>query len=65
MYRIVDYVADNVKIMDPKPELGQPKYIDLIPGMTYGATHRSLTADMRQYPQIKTLVDSYAANRPT
>lgn len=64
VYRIVDYVADNVKIMDSKPEQDQSKYIDLTPGMTYGAARWSLASNMRQYPQIKVLVDQYTARWP-
>ena len=63
MYRIVDYVADNVKLLDEKP--ANPTKQDAEKILTYGAARWSLGSNMKQYPQIKALVEKYTAGWPS
>ena len=60
IYGIVDYVADNAKIEDKQH---QPEAGDDI--LTYGAARWSLGSNMKQYPQIKALVEKYTAGWPS
>ncbi|MBH5329039.1 hypothetical protein H9Q10_05070 [Eikenella sp. S3360] len=62
VYRIVDYVADNAKLLDEKP--ANPTQQDTENIITYGAARWSLASNMQQQPQIKALVDQHTAGWP-
>jgi hypothetical protein len=63
VYRIVDYVADNAELLDEKP--ANPTQQDAEKILTYGAARWSLGSNMKQYPQIKALVEKYTAGWPS